>query len=63
VIGPFTYLAHRYQRWGPKDQALFARSGEARDPAARRKVGNIQALVLFTMREILDGTLPYQRRG
>ncbi|GBD08594.1 hypothetical protein HRbin22_00835 [Candidatus Thermoflexus japonica] len=57
VIGPITYLAHRYPRWSPEDQAFFARSGEARHQAAGRKVGDIQALVLFTTREILDGTL------
>ncbi|WP_322801132.1 hypothetical protein [Thermoflexus sp.] len=58
VIGPITYLAHRYRRWGPEDQGFFARSGEARHPAADERAGDIQALVLFTTREILDGTLP-----
>lgn len=58
VIGPITYLAHRYRRWGPEDQAFFARSGEARHPAADERAGDIQAIVLFTTREILDGTLP-----
>lgn len=55
VIGPLTYLAHRYQRWNPEDQAFFARSGEVRQRQAGQKVGDIQAIVLFTTREILTG--------
>ncbi len=26
VIGPLTYLAHRYQRWNADDRCFFARS-------------------------------------
>ncbi|MFN3929728.1 MAG: hypothetical protein ACK4OK_08865, partial [Thermoflexus sp.] len=62
VIGPLTYLAHRYQRWNEEDQRFFARSGEVRQRAAGQKVGDIQALVLFTTREVLSGeksTSPY----
>ncbi|MGB9873101.1 MAG: hypothetical protein ACPLYD_15780 [Anaerolineae bacterium] len=55
VIGPLTYLAHRYNRWNAEDQRFFARSGEARQRAAGEKVGDVQALVLFTTREVLDG--------
>ena len=58
VIGPLTYLAHRYQRWEPEDQAFFAGSGEAALRQAGQRAGDVQALVLFTTREILDGTLP-----
>lgn len=53
VIGPITYLAHRYRRWGPEDRAFFARH-----PAADERAADIQAIVLFTTREILDGALP-----
>lgn len=28
VIGPLTYLAHRYQRWNDDDKHFFSRSGE-----------------------------------
>ncbi len=58
VIGPLTYLAHRYRRWNPADQAFFAGSGEAALRARRDRVGDVQALVLFTTREILAGTVP-----
>jgi len=55
VIGPLTYLAHRYQRWNVDDQRFFARSGEASQRQAGQKVGDVQALVLFTTPEILNG--------
>ena len=55
VIGPLTYLAHRYGRWNADDQRFFARSGEARQRQAGQKVGDVQALVLFTTKEVLSG--------
>ncbi len=58
VIGPITYLAHRYRRWNEADREFFARSGEARQRAAGQKVGDIQALVLFTTPEVLSGQAP-----
>lgn len=58
VIGPLTYLAHRYQRWNNDDQRFFARSGEARQRASNAKVGDVQAIVLFTTSEVLQGKTP-----
>ncbi|MDZ7339618.1 MAG: hypothetical protein ONB30_13910, partial [candidate division KSB1 bacterium] len=58
VIGPLTYLAHRYQRWNADDQRFFARSGEVRQRTGGEKVGDVQAIVLFTTREVLEGTVP-----
>ncbi len=58
VTGPLTYLAHRYQRWNADDRRFFARSGEVRQRQAGQKVGDIQALVLFTTREVLSGEVP-----
>ncbi|MCX7683500.1 MAG: hypothetical protein N2508_16280 [Anaerolineae bacterium] len=55
VTGPLTYLAHRYQRWNADDQQFFARSGEVRQRQAGQKVGDVQALILFTTREVLKG--------
>lgn len=55
VIGPLTYLAHRYRRWSADDQRFFARSGESRQRVAGEKVGDVQAVVLFTTREVLKG--------
>jgi hypothetical protein len=55
VIGPLTYLAHRYNRWNDEDQRFFARSGEVRQRQAGQKVGDVQALVLFTTSEVLSG--------
>jgi len=55
VIGPLTYLAHRYNRWNEDDWRFFARSGEVRQRQAGQKVGDVQALVLFTTPEVLSG--------
>jgi len=55
VIGPLTYLAHRYGRWNADDRRFFARSGEVRQRQASQKVGDVQALVLFTTPEVLSG--------
>jgi len=55
VIGLLTYLAHRYNRWNDEDQRFFARSGEVRQRQAGQKVGDVQALVLFTTPEVLSG--------
>ena len=58
VIGPLTYLAHRYNRWNADDQRFFARSGEVRQRQAGQKVGDVEALVLFTTPEVLSGEVP-----
>jgi len=57
VIGPLTYLSHRYNRWNADDRRFFARSGEVSQRQAGQKVGNVQALVLFSTPEILNGQL------
>jgi len=58
ITGPISYLAHRYQRWNEDDRRFFARSGEVRQREAGEKVGDVQALVLFTTREVLSGEVP-----
>jgi hypothetical protein len=58
VIGPLTYLAHRYKRWNQADQNFFVGSGGIAQRTQKDKVGDIQALVLFTPREILAGAVP-----
>lgn len=55
VTGPLTYLAHRYQRWNADDRHFFARSGEMTQRQHGEKVGDVQGLVLFTSREVLEG--------
>ena len=55
ITGPISYLAHRYQRWNEDNRRFFARSGEVRQREAGEKVGDVQALVLFTTREVLNG--------
>jgi hypothetical protein len=57
VTGPLSYLAHRYQRWDNGDQCFFARSGEQAQRKRGEKVGDVQALVLFTTQEVLTGAL------
>jgi hypothetical protein len=44
VIGPFTYLAHRYNRWNEDDRRFFARAGEIRQRQAGEKVGAVSQL-------------------
>ncbi len=58
VTGPISYLAYRYGRWNDDDRRFFARSGEVAQREQGQKVGDIQAIVLFTTREVLDGTVP-----
>lgn len=53
ITGPLSYLGHRYQRWNVDDQAFFARSGEVKQRQSGEKVGDVQALILFTTREVL----------
>jgi len=57
VTGPLSYLAHRYQRWNAEDERFFSRSGEAQSRQKGKKVGDIQALVLFSTAEVLQGRL------
>lgn len=57
VTGPLSYLAHRYQRWSADDKQFFARSGERDQRARGDKVGDVQALVLFTTWEVLTGEI------
>jgi hypothetical protein len=57
VVGPLSYLAHRYQRWNAEDQRFFSRSGEASPRERGEKVGEVQALVLFSTKEVITGTV------
>lgn len=55
ITGPVSYLVHRYQRWNQDDQRFFSGSGEVRQKQSGEKVGDIQALILFTTKEVLTG--------
>lgn len=57
VIGPISYLTHRYERWDEDDVRFFSRSGEAKQREKGEKVGDIQAIILFTTKEIISGEL------
>lgn len=57
VTGPLTYLAHRYRRWNEDDEQFFARSGEREHRQRGEKVGDVQAMVLFTTPEMLTGEI------
>jgi len=54
ITGPLSYLASRYQRWHSSDQQFFTRSGEAGQRAVGHKTGDVQAIVLFTTREVIS---------
>jgi len=58
VTGPLSYLAFRYARWDQSDQEFFALSGEASHRETGRKVGDVQAIIIFTTKEILSGERP-----
>jgi hypothetical protein len=58
ITGPISYLAYRYQRWNEKDKKFFSRSGEMAQRQSGEKVGDIQALILFTTPEVLTGEVP-----
>jgi hypothetical protein len=55
VTGPLSYLAHRYQRWNDEDASFFSTSGEWRQRERGDKVGDVQAIVLFTTPEVIHG--------
>ena len=55
ITGPISYLAHRYVRYNLDDRLFFSSSGEERHRQAGRRVGNLQAIVLFTTPEIISG--------
>jgi hypothetical protein len=55
VTGPISYLAHRYQRYNLDDRLFFSSSGEEQHRRAGQRVGEIQAIVLFTTPEVLNG--------
>lgn len=57
VTGPLSYLARRYTRWSPDDERFFGRSGERDHREEGKKVGSVQAVVLFTSPEVLSGDL------
>lgn len=55
VTGSISYLAYRYQRWNSEDREFFSRSGEVAQRESGQKVGDMQSLVLFTTRDVLEG--------
>ena len=57
VTGPLSYLAHRYARYDDGGRAFFDGSGERMHREEGRRVGDVQALVLFSTREVMDGTI------
>jgi len=56
VTAPISYLAHRYQRWNSQDQDFFSRSGEAVQRENNEEVGDVQSLVIFTTKDVLQGS-------
>lgn len=54
VTGPISYLAHRYERGNQDDLEFFSRSGEVEQNPDEK--GDIQAIVIFTTKEVLEGS-------
>jgi hypothetical protein len=52
VTAAISYLAARYERWNDSDANFFATSGEFGQEGKR---GDVQALVLFTTQEVING--------
>jgi hypothetical protein len=57
ITGPLSYLAHRFQRWDQTDRDFFGTSGEVEQRERDEKVGDVQALVLFSTGEVLRDEL------
>ena len=55
IVGPLSYLAHRYSRWNEEDQQFFAYSGETEHRESGKKVGDVQGIVIFSTVEIING--------
>jgi|JI8StandDraft_1071087.scaffolds.fasta_scaffold45450_3 CRISPR-associated protein NE0113 (Cas_NE0113) len=55
VTGPISYLAEIYNNWEDEGQYFFSRSGEEEQRKKGDKVGDIQAIILFATREVIDG--------
>jgi len=55
VTGPVSYLASRFRRWNPEDQEFFGMSGERLQRETGEKVGDVQAILLFTSPEVYAG--------
>lgn len=57
VTGPLSYLARRYARDSEVDRAFFGGSGERVHRQEGRRVGDVQALVLFSTCEVIEGAM------
>jgi len=55
VTGPISYLTELYNNWEDEGQYFFSRSGEEEQRKDDKKVGDIQAIVLFATKEIIEG--------
>jgi hypothetical protein len=55
ITGPISYLAEMYKNWDKEGQYFFSRSGEEDQRKEGDKVGDIQAIVLFATKEVIDG--------
>ncbi len=56
VTGPISYLADQYNNWEDQGQDFFSRSGEEEQREKGEQVGDIQAIVLFATKEVIEGT-------
>lgn len=55
VTGPISYLADKYKNWEDEGKDFFSRSGEEEHRRKGYPVGDIQAIVLFATKEIIEG--------
>jgi len=56
ITGPISYLTDKYNNWEDEGQNFFSRSGEEEHRKDGYPVGDVQAIVLFATREIIEGT-------
>ncbi len=56
VTGPISYLTELYKNWEKEGQDFFSRSGEEEHRKDGYPVGDVQAIVFFATKEIIDGT-------
>jgi hypothetical protein len=55
ITGPISYLAELYNNWEDEGRYFFSGSGEEEQRKKGEKVGDIQAIVLFATKEVIDG--------
>jgi hypothetical protein len=55
VTGLISYLTDKYNNWEEEGKDFFSRSGEEEHRTEGYPVGDVQAIILFATKEIIEG--------